>query len=268
MNNPIRRNRNIGTSKQGYKPQSKFQIPSSWYDSRAFYEKLGKTFKVIKDINGQKITFIVEATKKSSYHACTIEDIEKILWNISRKYYEGLTTIILRQPKAKEEIFSSVWGRLIYLYELENKCEPALILEAVDFTKKIVWDRKLSVDSQKELNRLKEDGFNIKEDKRKYTFNLDIATVRNTQLYRTLLHEIGHYYQYITTSSHVYKSLITDEKEAFAHNFADKLKMELMESKIIPFDRILKKENIDNLKLDISDFEFDTPLSIESKFGL
>jgi hypothetical protein len=82
MNNPTRRNRNIGTNKQGYKPQSKFQIPSSWHDSRAFYEKLGKTYKVIKEIGGQEVTFIVERTKKNSCHACTIEDIEKVLLNI------------------------------------------------------------------------------------------------------------------------------------------------------------------------------------------
>ena len=120
MKNPTRRNKNIGTARQGYKTQSKFRIPFSWYKGKIFYEKLGKTTKVIREIGGQTILFIVEKTKKGSFHACTIEDLERVLSKIPRKYVEGLTTFILRQPKLKEEIFSPVWGRLIYFYEFEN----------------------------------------------------------------------------------------------------------------------------------------------------
>lgn len=243
MNNPTRRNRNIGTAKSGYKTQSDFQIPSSWYDSRLFYEKLGETTHVQKEINGQTISFIIEKTRKNSCHACTIEDIERVLANIPVRYYEGLNTIILRQPNAKEELFSPVWGRLIYLYELGNKTVPALILESIDYSKTIVWKRKLSLDSQKELQRLREDGCEITEDKRQYNIKLDVNTVRNIQLYRTLLHEIGHYYHFITTDSDVYDNLITSEKETFAHQFADRLKQELTDARIIPFDRIMNPEN-------------------------
>jgi hypothetical protein len=255
MKNPTRRNKNIGTAKQGYKTQSKFQIPSSWYDSKTFHEKLGKTYKVTCEIEGQTILFIVEKTKKDSCHACTIQDLERVLSKIPRKYIEGLTTFILRQPKSKEEIFSPVWGRLIYLYEFEKMALPAVILESANYSKKIVWDRKLSIDNQKELLRLRADGYEIEEDKRQYKINLSLENVRNTQLYRTLLHEIGHYYHYITTESDTYEKLTTSEKEIFAHDFADKLREELEDLRIIPFDRILTKENIERLGLDMTDFE-------------
>lgn len=258
MKTPTRRNKNIGTAKQGHKTQSTFQIPSSWYDSKTFYEKLGKYVKVTREIGGQTISFIVEKTKNDHCHACTVEDLERVLSAIPIKYVDGLTTFILRQPKSKEEIFSPVWGRLVYLYELENLTLPAVILESVNYTKKIIWDRKLSLDKQKELLRLKTDGYEIEQDKRQYKIKLSVEHVRNTQLYRTLLHEIGHYYHSISTEPDIYEKLITTEKETFAHDFADKLRIDLEDFKITPFDRILIQENIEIAGLDLSDFEIQT----------
>lgn len=107
--------------------------------------------------------------------------------------------------------------------------------------------------------RLKADGYEIEEDKRQYKINLSLENVRNTQLYRTLLHEIGHYYHYITTESDIYEKLTKTEKETFAHDFADKLRKELKDIGVIPFDRILTRENIERLGLDVFDFEDVTP---------
>ncbi len=94
--------------------------------------------------------------------------------------------------------------------------------------------------------RLKADGYEIEEDKRQYKINLSLENVRNTQLYRTLLHEI-------------YEKLTKTEKETFAHDFADKLRKELKVIGVIPFDRILTRENIERLGLDVFDFEDVTP---------
>jgi hypothetical protein len=257
MKNPTRRNKNIGTAKQGHKTQSKFQIPSSYYDSKIFYEKLGQTISVTREIGGQTVLFIVEKTKKNSCHACTIEDLERVLTAIPRNYIEGLTTFILRQPKAKEEIFSPVWGRLIYLYELGKRTLPAVILESVNYSKAITLNRKLSIEGQKEVLRLIADGHEIHEDKRQYTLKPGLEHVRNTQLYRTLLHEIGHYYHYITTEPDVYEKIGATEKEIFAHGFADQCRKALEDAEIIPFDRILTIENIKASKLDLSDFQID-----------
>lgn len=255
MNDATRRNRNEGTKKRGFKTQSKFKIPSSWYDSRSFYEKLTKFRKVTRQVNDQSITFIVEETRKNSCHACTIEDIETILSNIPAQYYAGLTTFVLRQPKAKEQILSSVWGRLIYLYEFGGESFPAVILESVDYSKNMTWGRKLNLEDQKELGRLKEDGYGIEENSRGYNIILSVEHVRNTQLYRTLLHEIGHYYHYITTKPEIYEHLSSAEREVYTHNFADKLKIELQQKGKIPFDRILNKENISLSGLNITDFD-------------
>ena len=71
--------------------------------------------------------------------------------------------IVLRQPKRKEQIISSVWGRLIYLYEFEKEDFPAIILESIDKDSRLIWSKKLSVDERKEFERLKNDGHIFEE---------------------------------------------------------------------------------------------------------
>lgn len=243
MNNPTRRNRNIGTAKQGYKKQTRFDIPCYYIrESKIYWEKLDDYKKIERQINGWKFTFIVEKTKKGYFHACTVEDLEMILQHIPSDYYKDLRTIILRQPKRTETIFSPVWGRLVFYYEFESTDFPAIILESVKSGSKLRWSRKIDIDRQKELERLRNDGFEIIETKRSFEIDLTLENVRNTQLYRTLLHEIGHYVQYCENPEK-FNNLPSAEKEVFAHNFADKLKLELEQKKIIPFSRQFLENN-------------------------
>lgn len=254
MNNPTRRNRNIGTWKRGFKKQNRFDIPCYYIrESKIYWEKLSDYKKIERQINGWDFTFIVEKTKKDYFHACTVEDLEKILQYIPSTYYRDLRTIILRQPKRTETIFSSVWGRLVFYYEFESKTFPAIILESVKSGEKFSWSRKMDIDRQKEIERLSNDGFKIIETKRNLEINLTLENVRNTQLYRTLLHEIGHYVQYCEDEEK-FDRLPTAEKEVFAHNFADNLKLELEQKNIIPFSRQFFNESFIQNGLDPNDF--------------
>ena len=254
MNNPTRRNRNIGTAKQGFKRQNRFDIPCYFLrEDKIYWEKLTDYKKVEKQINGQKFTFIVEKTSKDYFHACTVEDLEMILQHVSSNYYQDLRTIILRQPKRTERIFSPVWGRLVFYYEFETESFPAIILESVKKGSTFSWSRKADIDTQKELERLRNDGFEFIEDKRSYEINLTLENVRNTQLYRTLLHEIGHYVQYCEDSEK-FDTLPSAEKEVFAHNFADKLKLELEQKSVIPFPRKFSQESCVQYGLNPNDF--------------
>lgn len=254
MNNPIRRNRNIGTSKQGLKKQSRFDIPFDYsVNGKSFYEKLTDYKTVTKSINGRNFTFIVEKTKKNYFHACTIEDLKKILQFIPSFHYQDLRTIILRQSKRTESLFSSVWGRLVYDFQFESTSFPAIILESVKAQSKFCWSKKLSVDEQKELERIKNDGFELIETKRSYETILTLQKVRNVQLYRTLLHEIGHYFQFLSNPDTFY-DIPSAEREVFAHNFADKLKLELEQKGIIPFPRQFSEVSFIQNGLDKNDF--------------
>ena len=249
MYNPTRRNRNIGTSKQGYGQNNKLTIPKPCGILKCFYERLVDYIKVKKTINGHEFLFIIEKTRESSKHACSISEIETIIEQIPIKDYGKLKFIVLRQPKRKEETLSPTWGRLIYSFEFEDEHYPAIIIDALDFTKKFKWTNKLSIDNQKELERLKEDGHQIINDGRHYVADYKLENVRNTQLYRTLPHEFGHYVHYLEIVEkpgkedeeyelweerfNKYFEIPSIDKENYAHKYADNFKKELLKKKII-----------------------------------
>ena len=251
--NPIRRNRNIGTPKQGHGQNNKLSIPQPAVTMKTFYERLGEYSRSEVEINGKRYTFAVEATRRDSQHACSIDDVVRVLEHIPPDDLTGLDLIVFRQPTRKEELLSSVWGRLIYAYEFENRTCPAIILEAIDYTRQIHWSKHLSVDDHRELQRLIEDGHQIVDTGRYFEAPYKPANVRNTQLFRTLLHEIGHYVQYMNVverpananaddigewlkRSAYYGSIPTLEKECFAHRYAAEKRKELCLAGVMPFE--------------------------------
>lgn len=240
MHNPTRRNKNIGTKNQGYGQSNKLTIPSPYGNLKSFYEQLTTYQKEIRTINGHEFIFIVEETRKNSVHSCSPDDIGNIIRQIPVKDYGELKLIILRQPKRKEEILSPVWGRLIYSYEFEDDYLPAIILDAVDIEKKLIWSKKMTLEDQKEFERLKADGHPFQETKRDFIVGIHPEFARNTQLYRTLPHEFGHYVHYLETVERpgnkndddekekrmdLYFSLPKSEKERYAHTYAEKLEI-------------------------------------------
>lgn len=250
--NPTRRNRNIGTSKQGHGRNNRMIIPWPASSMKCFYERLGNYRKIVKQVGDNAFTFVVETPRTHSFHACSIADVIRILENVPHDDIDDLDLIVFRQPKRKEEILSPVWGRLIYSYEFENKTKAAVILEAVNSEKRLRWPRNLSVDNQKEMARLMEDGHPFQETRRYFETGFAPAATRNTQLYRTLPHEIGHYVHYLNTVERPgrgdgnfdkwkkrhdkFWSIPASEKERFAHDYAETLRRKLFDSDIIPFE--------------------------------
>lgn len=251
MFNPSRRNRNIGTAKQGFSQNNKLTISTPYGSYQSFYEKLTTYKKESRIINNHEFVFVVEDTRLNSVHACSINDIVKIISNIPVEDYGELKFIVLRQPKRKEQIISSVWGRLVYLYEFEKEDFPAIILESIDKDSQLIWSKKLSVDERKEFERLKNDGHIFEESNKYFTSKIEPEFARNTQLYRTLLHEFGHYVHYLEQvekpghedegfdewekRNDIHVNLPKEEKEKFANNYADKIKSELIKKGVIPF---------------------------------
>ncbi|WP_160715395.1 hypothetical protein [Chitinophaga solisilvae] len=133
MRNPVRRNRNIGTPQQGYGRNNKLTIPSLLADERSFCERLGSYEKTDKVINGHTFTFITEEARLPLSHACTVNDVERMISYIPPADYGSLKFIVFRQPRRKEEIISPVWGRLRYAYLFEKEIFPAVLLESVDY---------------------------------------------------------------------------------------------------------------------------------------
>lgn len=233
--NPIRRNRNIGTSKQGYGKDNKLVIPDRWSDLSIYWERLNNPVAIPITVNKHKIDILVEPTTHGYFHACTVEDIEFLLQKIPVKHLQEVKLIVLRQPKKKEQILCSVWGRMAYWANIGEFSGPAIYLEAQPLDVKLTWSKKLSVQQKAELERLKQDGHKISEDKRSFYISTCLQSIRNTQLYRTLPHEVGHlvdYLVHVTEASaqnpqqkdlllKMYWSKPKYDKEIFAHRYAD-----------------------------------------------
>ncbi|MFD2968899.1 hypothetical protein [Sphingobacterium bambusae] len=109
MNNPARRNRNIGTVKRGFGQNNKLTIPEPCGVLQSFYERLTDYYKIKSVINGHDFLFVIEQTRADSQHPCSVIDIETIIEQIPKEDYGELKLIVLRQPKRKEEILSPTW---------------------------------------------------------------------------------------------------------------------------------------------------------------
>jgi len=77
--NPARRNRNIGTAKQGRGQNNKLVIPKAWPDDRIFYEVLKDPVVLYRMIGNNEVTFLVEPTTSGCVYPCTVEDITAVL---------------------------------------------------------------------------------------------------------------------------------------------------------------------------------------------
>ena len=258
MRNPTRRSRNIGTRKQGHGQNNEMVIPQSWHTDRLAQQTIGKFIKVEKNLAGRKLTFLIEENSGGCTHACSVSDVYEIFKHIPFADWDGLETIVFRQPSKKQRILNSVWGRMYYYatvgrftgkYLAES---PAIFLEAQPKNGKLVWSTSLDPEHTEELQRLKEDGHIITRVGRKYIIQTDEKSTRNTQLYRTIIHEVGHWVDYLekverpeangvesyAVLNDRYFSRPRQEREAFAHRYADELGDKLKKFGLIPFDRI------------------------------
>ena len=254
--NPTRRSRNIGTSKQGHGQNNKLVIPTVCSDERRWAEQLGSYSLFQRSVDGREVIFIVEETTEGCSHACSVEDIRHVLANIPLADWDGLDTIVLRQSTRKQRILHPVWGRLFYSADLglpgraTIRLGPAVILEALEVDAKIEWPTSLSPHGLAELERLRSDGHEIIRRGRRLQILTNPGSVRATQLYRTLLHEIGHWVDYLekvtrpagdddakwAELNRAYFSRPQDEREAFAHSYAASTAERLTKFGVLPFD--------------------------------
>jgi len=256
--NPTRRSRNIGTAKQGHGQNNKLVVPESWHTDTYTQQTIGKFEKVEKHLAGRRLTFFVEENSGGCVHACSISDVCEIFKNLPFSDWAGLQIIVFRQPSKKQRILNPVWGRMYYFAQIGHQAGkslaegPAVFLEANPINFKMVWPASLSPEMIEELRRLENDGHEISRIGRKHIIQTSENSVRQTQLYRTLIHEVGHWVDYLEKVERPglkgaatydeledrYFSRPRLEREAFAHRYADQLGEKLKTFGLIPFDRI------------------------------
>jgi hypothetical protein len=226
---------------------------------------------VTRDVRGKRFSVLVESTRRGCVHCCTVEDVFRLLRHVPPPDHHGVACVILRQPKRKEEVLAPCWGRLAYRVEVGAYEGPAVILEAVELGKPIRWTKSLRPDAAEELARLREDGHLIAATGRAFVTEPTLDAVRATQLYRTLLHEIGHWVHYLQSverpaaaSADYATTRLTlfdrhcarpaAEREAFAHRYADELRAALLARRLLPFERLLDEQELRRDGLCVTDF--------------
>ena len=134
---------------------------------------------------------------------------------VTQEHLEEIEIVVLRQPKRKEEILRPVWGRFVYYADLGKYSGPGVYLEAIQKNTVIKWGKKLTPFYEKELRALEADGHNIERVKRGYDINTSPESVRSTQLFRTLPHEIGHAVDYLENSVNPSVNASTEAESEF-----------------------------------------------------
>lgn len=97
---PVRRNRYIGTAKQGHGQDNRMVIPNDWRDSRVFWERVSHFTVATRSVHGRELPFVVEPTRQDSVFACTVDDIATLL-NVA----------------PSEHVFGVVMRKLSFLFE-------------------------------------------------------------------------------------------------------------------------------------------------------
>lgn len=219
---------------------------------------------VKRTVGCREIAFIVEQTREGYVHACTVDDVCHLLSMVVPSDLESLDTVVMRQSTRKQALINPAWGRLAYAADFGRpghktiRSGPALFLEATDPTRVWKWSRKLCPEDSLELERLRNDGHSVDDAGKRFEFRSTLQANRATQLYRTLLHEVGHLVHWFenvvrpaaddfdlySVLSARYFARPGLERESFAHQYADGLRNRLTEEGRIPFEPMGRDSSI------------------------
>lgn len=270
-----RRNRNIGTAKQGHGDDNDAVVPRRWRDSRYDWQRVPKSRVVYRVVWGRDMPFLVEPTRSASWHACTVDDVARMLNLLPKRHvnnYKGIVGIrgvVFQQPTRKEEQLRGVWGRLCFGVEVNGVSGPVIQLAATETPLRIRWGRHLKPDEQQELERLQSAAASSESDGRHHRMMFDIDAVRRVQLYHTIPHEIGHWadmFEGVELPSlgadldtwkqawDRYWQRPGHEHEVYADRYATQTVAGLREERHLPFDRMLDLQSLEDEGLRREDF--------------
>ncbi|MGJ5619792.1 hypothetical protein [Sulfitobacter sp. MF3-043] len=253
---PERRNRKIGTSASGYSKSNDMRIPESWQDKHGnfsvFLERLKNAKEQDVTIGNFELTTLFEEPRDGFTYGCSPLDVIKLLTAAVNLVPSLPDIVAFRQPTRKQQLQRPVWGRFLYFAEFGKHGGTAILLEAQELGAKLKWSKRMTMEDRDEFARLVSDGHAFTEEKRGFQAELNEGSVRNTILYRTLLHELGHWVHYHQevlnaptalnedqeVASELYFSKPSTEREVYAHAFSAKLGQSLREASEIPFDPI------------------------------
>ena len=221
-------------------------VPCESRSGRPFYEQLRSPVIVTRGIPAT-LKFYVEPPRADCRHACSIDDVAYVLRRLPSEHVGSIAAIVLRQPTRKQAILRPVWGRMIYSSSLGRGVGPAIFLEAQPADLRWIVPRSTRPEDDRELERLRGDGHKVVGVRRGWQIECSPVAIRATQLYRTLLHEIGHHVDRLealerSESDDRFFARPHQEREAAAHRYADQWADRFRDGGIFPFAPTLKPD--------------------------
>jgi hypothetical protein len=196
-------------------------------ENAAVYGDIVDFIYTTREVGGQSFRFIVEKPNKGYAYSCTPADVCALLQAVPAEELQGMLDLfIFYQPKTKEEILDGCWGRLVYDYSYKDEISPAIIIEAVDVSRGQRIEKSSRPSDLEEIRLLQEEGHTFTDMGGYLVMKSTMEAVRRTQLYRTVFHEIGHYYDFIHEICRNHQ-----DKEIFANKYARRMMDRLAEIK-------------------------------------
>lgn len=208
------------------------------YGDRSFFHVLKDPARCSRTIRERTMWFFVEPPTRECCYACTVDDVARVLSEVPLDDWAGISAIVFRQPTRKQDLLRPVWGRVVFKARVSGVTGSAIHLDAQDPSQEIRWSPSLGPDDQNRLSALVADGHRVVRSRRWWSIRPTLDTTRTTQLYYTLLHEIGHHVDWCRATPELYFRRPLAERERSADRYAMTLRMELERRGTVRFDRI------------------------------
>lgn len=164
------------------------------------------------------VRFVREETLSGYEHPCTDADIRDVIRCLPPEDMKGIALVLFHQPTRKEELRSPRWAAYYPAYTCGETSGPAILLEAVNPEKSMKWGTSLEPDDMRELELLEREGHAIRRERKAIYIGMDTPSVRNTQVRRSFIHEVGHHVDYMRNPE-TFASKTKIQKEAFANAY-------------------------------------------------
>lgn len=200
----------------------------------------------------------MEPVQAGYFYPCSVDDTCRVLGAVS-EYLRDLDFVVFRHPTSKQRQMSPVWGRTVFWFEFRKQHGAAVIIESQRHGM-VRWNRSQGPEGRAELDRLRADGHRIERTLRGYEVHQTPESMRNTVLFRTLLHEVGHHLDFDRSDFETWKGKNSRVKEDYAHRFAERAKASLNSGGHAPFPPLLDHDAMRQEGLDPAWFVADSQL--------
>lgn len=241
--NPARGNKNAGTKARGHGADNALRIPGFGRSSVRYYERLDSFATLVRQVGGCEIRFFIEPARSNYFHPCTVDDVCALLSHCPEADLKAFNFVVMRQPTRKQRILCPVWGRAVFHFSVQAYGGAAIILEAQTLAP-YRWSLSMGPDRDRELERLIQDGHDVRRGKRGYEIHPTAASLRATMLYRTLVHELGHHVDFKRFTADEWAGRTPKDKEDFAHRYASETATALRRIEVLPFDPVINLETL------------------------